>query len=212
MVPGAGNGTPASAASTAAMMAAISSQAGRIVVDEAFGQPDRPERQADVERDLAAGGDHDLRRAAADVDHRERPRQRDGKRLRHRLKRERCLARAVDHFDRSPENLGGWLEERRRVWGAPQRLGSDGCDLRLVPARDRRELPQGGQRSGDPLVSQRATRADAAAETGDLRPLLHQLECATRRQPRHQEQGGVGPDVDRRQVHARRACATHGRR
>ncbi len=118
-------------------------EAGRIVVDEALGQPDRPERQADVERDLAAGGDHDLRRAAADVDHREYPGQGVGKGVRDRPKRERRLARAVDHFDRSvPRISPAGSRNAARVRGAPQRLGADGRDLRLVPARDGRELPQ----------------------------------------------------------------------
>ena len=133
-----------------------------------------------------------------------------GKRVRHCPKRERCLARAVDHLDRGPQDLGGWVEKFGRVGGAAQRLGSDRRDLRLMPAGSRRELPQGGQRSRDPLGAERAPRADPPSEPGDLRPLLHQLEGTTRRQPRHQQQGGVGPDVDRRQVHARRSLRHAG--
>ena len=161
------NGTAAMAASTAPAIAACSALVGRIVMDQMPPSAARSRaaswfeiRTCPSEASTISVEPPPMSTTTSS------PARTSGNDATTARKRQRRLALAVDHLDLGAQDLGGRVQERGRVGGAPQRLGADGGDARAVAARDRREVAQHGQRARDGLGVERAARCRCRGRAG----------------------------------------------
>ena len=188
------------AASMSARQAATSAGGGRVAVEVPLVEAHRP----DVHRDrpaLAALAEHQLGRAAADVDHQHRlgaapgPGRRSPRRRPARPPRHPTAPRA-----RRPAGGVRPRRRRRRCWrrGWPTWRRSGPARGHAVVADHRGELVDRREGALQRLVGQHAGRVDALPEAHDARVAQHDVERAVGADGADQHLDRVGPAVDRR--------------
>ena len=166
-----------------------------IAADE-LGQPHRAQRQALGQEDPLAVGDDELRRAAADVDQKERVEARGEFAARRQVDQARLLLAGNDvHLDARAAAHG--VEEFLGVLRLPHRAGGDGPDeLRLLGGDRTLELLDHGDPGLDRLGRQAPRREGFAPEPHrGLLPRQH-LENAALVHGGHEQLDAVGADVD----------------